>query len=180
MSPPRWLWCFVAAMAVAVVQTVVVDELSIAGVHPELLWVLPVAAGLAAGAVPGMAMGLVAGAVWDLFVPGPFGLSALVAVLVGYAAGVLGEEGVGDLGGAAYVVAPLVAAAGGLCAPCCYALFGAIGGHHDYLSVHLVVVALLDAAVAAAAVRPVMRLVGRRLAGDPQRAGSLEPVRGSV
>ena len=87
MSASRWLWLVVVALGLVVVQLTIANELSIDGVHPELLWVLPVAAGLAAGAMAGMAAGFVGGVVADLFLPSPFGLSAFVGVLIGYAHG---------------------------------------------------------------------------------------------
>jgi rod shape-determining protein MreD len=180
VSPMRWFWLVVTSLGVVVVQLTLADEMSIAGVHPELVWVLPVAAGLAAGATAGMAAGFVGGAVADLFLPAPFGLTALVAVFVGYAAGRLGEEGVGDLGGAAWGVAPALGAATGLVAPLAYALLAAIGGHRSYLSINVLVVSGLDLVACALLVRPFMALLGPRLAADGSRSGPLEPVRGTL
>jgi len=180
VTAAKWAWLVVSALAIVVLQLTVADELSIAGRHPELLWVLPVAIGLAAGSTAGMAAGFVAGAIGDLFVPAPLGLGALVGVLVGYAVGRMGDEGVGDLRGAAFAVPPVLAGAAGLCAPLAYALLGAIGGHSSYLSLGVLVVALEDAAACALLVRPVMWLLGPRLAADLSRPGPLEPVRGAM
>ncbi len=180
MTLGRWVWLVVAAFAIAVVQLTLLNQLSIAGVHPELVWILPIAIGLTAGTTPGMAAGFVGGLVADLFVLTPFGLSALVGVLVGYVVGRLGEEGVGDLGGSAPWVAPGIAAAAGLAAPLAYALLGAVGRHHSYLSVRDFVIGALDAGCAALLVRPTMRHLGNRLVGELQRGGSLEPVRGAM
>ena len=179
MSASRWLWLVVVALGLVVVQLTIADQLSVAGVHAELLWVLPVAAGLTAGTMAGMAAGFVGGVVADLFLPTPFGLSAFVGVIVGYVMGRLGEEGIGDLHGSQWWVAPSLAATSGFFAPVLYALCGAALGHHSYLSSTLVVVCLLDAAACALLVRPVMHLVGPLLAEDPLR-GSLEPVRGAM
>jgi rod shape-determining protein MreD len=179
MSVSRWLWLVVVALGIVVVQVTIADELSISGVHAELLWVLPVAAGLSAGAMAGMAAGFVGGVVADLFLPTPFGLSAFVGVLVGYVMGRLGEEGIGDLHGSQWWVAPSLGAVSGFIAPILYALTGAVLGHHSYLSSTLLVVCLLDAAACALLVRPLMRLVGPLLAQDPLRGG-LEPVRGAM
>ncbi len=180
MSTAKWCWLVVAALVVAVVQLTILDELRVAGVHAELLWVLPAAVGLAAGSTGGMAAGFVGGAIGDLFVPGPFGLSALVGVLVGATIGRLGDEGVGDLRGTAYFVPPLLAAGVGLCAPVAYALLGALGGHTSYVSPSLLVVAGLDALCCALLVRPVMHVVGPVMAADLARPGALEPVRGGL
>lgn len=180
MTTAKWLWLLVAALALVVLQIAIADELSVMGVHAELIWVLPVAAGLAAGPMAGMSAGLMGGVVADLFQPTPFGLTALVAVVIGYALGRLGEEGVGDLGGAAWWVAPALAAAAGLVAPLAYALCAAALGHTGYLTaVPVGMVCVLDALACALLVRPTMRLIGPRLAGDA-RAGALEPVRGMV
>jgi rod shape-determining protein MreD len=180
VSASRWLWLIAAGLAVVVVQLTLADELTIAGVHAELVWVLPVAVGLAAGSKAGMAAGLVGGAVADLFAPTPFGLAAIVGVLLGYAVGRLGEEGIGDLGGSAWWVAPGIAFGGGLMAPVLFALCGAAIGHRSYLSATLGVVCVLDALACALLVRPVMRVVGSRIVDDATRAGPLEPVRGDL
>jgi cell shape-determining protein MreD len=167
-------------LVVVVFQLTIADQLSIDGVHAELVWVLPVAAGLSAGPVAGMAAGFVGGAIADLFLPTPFGLTAFVGVLLGYALGRLGEEGVGDLGGAAWWVAPGLAAAAGFVAPILYAVGGVALGHHHYLSSSLPYVCVLDSVACALLVRPVMRVLGPRLADDGARGGALEPVRGAM
>jgi rod shape-determining protein MreD len=175
----RWAWLVVVSLGVVVVQLTLLDELSVHGVHPELVWVLPVAAGLVGGAMPGMAAGFVGGVVADLFLPTPFGLTAVVAIPIGYAIGRLGEEGIGDLSGAQWWVAPGLGALAGLVAPAAYAAVGVVLGHRSYVSPSLVVVCLLDAALCALAVRPMMRLLAPLLAQDPLR-GRLEPVRGAM
>jgi rod shape-determining protein MreD len=179
MTPAKWLWLVVASLAIVVLQLTIADQLSIDGVHVELVWILPIAAGLSAGPLTGMAAGFVGGAVADLFLPTPFGLSALVGVLLGYVLGRLGEEGVGDLGGAAIWVAPGLAAAAGFLAPLLYASFGAVLGHPHFISSSLLIVCVLDAIAAALLVRPAMRVLGPVLTSDVAR-GALEPVRGGM
>ena len=179
MSGPKWLWLVAAGLVAVVAQLTLADELTIAGVHAELVWVLPVAAGLAAGPKAGMAAGLMGGAIADLFLPTPFGLTALIGVVLGFALGRLGEEGIGDLGGSAWWVAPSLGFGAGLVAPIGYALCGAAIGHRSYLSVSLLVVCVLDATVCALLVRLVMRVLAP-LADDSSRAGPLEPVRGTA
>ena len=177
MRASRWLWLVVASFAIVVLQLAIVNNLTIAGVHVELIWVLPIAAGLGAGPMAGMAAGFVGGAVVDLFLPTPYGLTALVGVVIGYVLGRLGEEGIGDLGGSAWWVAPSLAAAAGFLAPVLYALSGAVIGHPSYLAIPLFVVSVLDAIACAVLVRPCMRVLGPLLADEPSRGG-LEPVRG--
>lgn len=180
MNLARWLWLVAAGLAMVVLQLAIADELSIAGVHAELVWVLPVAVGLAAGSRAGMAAGLVGGAAADLFLPTPFGLSAIVGVIVGGLIGRLGEEGIGDLGGSAWWVAPSLAFGAGLLAPVLYAIFGAAIGHDSYLSATLGVICVLDAVACTLLVRPVMRALGPQVVDDLVRAGPLEPVRGAL
>ena len=180
MTAAKWLWLLLASLVLVILQITIADQLVIMGVHAELIWVLPVAAGLSAGPMAGMSAGFVGGVVADLFQPTPFALTALVAVVLGYALGRLGEEGVGDLGGAAWWVAPALGAAAGLVAPLLYALCAAAIGHKGYLTdVPVGTVCILDAVATALLVRPTMRLLGPRLAEDA-RAGALEPVRGMV
>jgi rod shape-determining protein MreD len=180
VSLSRWFWLLVAGFGIVVLQLTLADELTISGVHAELIWVLPVAVGLAAGTKAGMAAGLAGGAVADLFLPTPFGLTPLIGVLVGYVVGLLGEEGIGDLGGSAWWVAPSLGFAAGLVAPALYAGSGAALGHRGYLSTSLAVVCALDAVACALLVRPVMRILGRLVVDDTLRAGPLEPVRGAL
>jgi hypothetical protein len=180
VTATRWAWLLAGGLVIVVAQLTLADELTIAGVHAELVWVLPVAVGLAAGTRAGMAAGLAGGAVADLFLPTPFGLTALAGVLLGFAVGRLGEEGIGDLGGSAWWVAPSIAFGGGLVAPVLFAVLGAALGHRSYLSVTLGVVCALDAVVCALLVRPVMRVLGALVVDDSSRAGPLEPVRGTL
>jgi hypothetical protein len=180
VSASRWVWLVVAGLAVVVLQLTLADELLVSGVHAELVWVLPVAVGLAAGPKAGMAAGLAGGAVADLFLPTPFGLTALVGVVLGFLVGRLGEEGIGDLGGSAFWVAPSIAFGAGLVAPVVFAGFGAVLGHRSYLSASLGLICALDAVACALLVRPVMRVLGPRVVDDLLRAGPLEPVRGAL
>ena len=65
------------------VQSTIVLDLPIGGAHPELMVLLPVAAGIVGGPEEGAVMGFVAGLAADLLLPTPFGLTALVGCLVG-------------------------------------------------------------------------------------------------
>ena len=70
-----------------VVQAIVLRRLRIEGAHPELLLIVPLAAGLAGGRERGAAMGFAAGLLADLFLLAPFGLSALVYSVLGFTVG---------------------------------------------------------------------------------------------
>jgi hypothetical protein len=63
---------------------------------------------------------LLGGIMFDTHATTPFGLTALVGMVLGYAASRLGREGVGDLDSAAIWVTPVIAAVGGFMAPLLY------------------------------------------------------------
>ena len=63
-------------------------DLRVGGVHPDIMILLPIVAGIVGGPGRGASMGFGAGLVADLFLPTPFGLSALVGCLIGFAVGV--------------------------------------------------------------------------------------------
>lgn len=65
------------------------NQIVIGGVHPDVMVILPVAAGLTAGAQRGASIGFVAGLFADLAVQLPFGLSSLTFVLAGFVAGLV-------------------------------------------------------------------------------------------
>src|SRR5205807_9679243 len=75
---------FVIFLVVMVQQTVVV-ALRVGGAHPDLLWLLPITAALLDGPETGAIVGFWAGLAFDLVLPTPFGLSALVGCVLGYA-----------------------------------------------------------------------------------------------
>lgn len=76
----------VVATAVVLQQTLVMD-IDVGGVHPDILILLPITAGIVGGPNRGVTVGFATGLVADLFLPTPFGLSALVACIVGFAVG---------------------------------------------------------------------------------------------
>jgi rod shape-determining protein MreD len=88
------------ALTVALVVTAVLLELTalpllgLPGATPDLVAVTVIALGLVAGPVRGAATGLFAGLLLDLVTPadGVLGLTALVLVVIGYFAGVLGGD----------------------------------------------------------------------------------------
>ena len=74
---------------VLMVQQTVMVALRIRGAHPDLLWLLPITAALLDGPETGAIVGFWAGLSFDLVLPTPFGLSALVGCLLGYSVGAL-------------------------------------------------------------------------------------------
>ncbi|MDA8039227.1 MAG: rod shape-determining protein MreD [Actinomycetota bacterium] len=87
MTLRGWLRFVGVLVLVAVVQVGVLDGITVAGAHPDLFLLVAVVCGLAAGPQLGSVMAFVSGLVADLFVPTPYGLSALCFVLVAFAVG---------------------------------------------------------------------------------------------
>lgn len=151
-------------------QSTVVLELRIAGEVPDVMLLLPIAAGLVAGPAEGAAVGFVAGMAADLLLPTPFGMTALVATLVGFSVGVA----TGDVARRVRGFSTLVALAASAIAVMLYAVLGAVLGESQFLHVDLVavvvLVAVVNAVLAGPAVKvlrwallpPAERLAGRR------------------
>ena len=89
-----------------------------------IVWLWPLAMGLAGLTVLSLWCALVAGVFFDTHASTPFGLTAVVALLLAYGASRLGREGVGDLDSAAWWVTPILAAGAGAAAPVIYTVGG--------------------------------------------------------
>jgi cell shape-determining protein MreD len=111
-------------LTVVGVQFAVFTQWRFAGVVVMLVWLWPVAVGLTGLTSLAMFAGLLAGLLFDAQSATPFGLSALVGLLLAYFASRLGKEGVGDLDSAALWVTPALAAAAGFVAPLLYVASG--------------------------------------------------------
>ena len=157
MTARQGLRVVLVIFLVVVLQSTLALDLRLGGAHPNVVYLLAIAAGLVAGPDQGAVVGFAAGLALDLLLPTPFGLSALVASVVGFGVGTLGSresaEGAEQEGWRAVVVA-LFASAG---AVIMYAVVGAILGQgqflHASLAVIMVVVALVNAVLAVPAVR---------------------------
>lgn len=79
--------CSLVIVVCLVVQDTILDGIRVSGAHPDLMILLPIAAGYAAGPERGAGFGFAAGLAADLLLPTTFGLSALVGCLLGYAVG---------------------------------------------------------------------------------------------
>ncbi|MGH9189798.1 MAG: rod shape-determining protein MreD [Acidimicrobiales bacterium] len=75
-------------LLVVFAQTMLATRLDIAGVVPDVMLLVAIAGGITGGPARGAALGFGAGLVIDVFLQSPFGMSALVYSLVGYAVGV--------------------------------------------------------------------------------------------
>lgn len=89
---PRLLARWVLVLSAAwVLQAGVATDVRPAGVHPDLLLLVAVCAGLVGGPARGAGVGFAAGLLADLFLSGRFGVSALAFAVTGYASGVAGD-----------------------------------------------------------------------------------------
>ena len=121
LGPLAVVTVFVVALQLAVLTT-----LRFAGTVVMLVWLWPLAVGLAGYTGLALVAAGVAGFLFDTHATTPFGLSALVALVLAYGASRLGKEGVGDLDSAAWWVTPVLAGLGGLVAPALYVILGAV------------------------------------------------------
>ena len=91
-------WFRVPALAVVVVtvQTVVISQIHLLGVSPDLVVLCAVASGLVGGPQRGTVAGFVFGLVYDLALTTPFGLWTLVLCVTGFAVGLTRNEAIRD------------------------------------------------------------------------------------
>jgi hypothetical protein len=154
----------VATMFIVGFQLSVFSTLRFAGVVFMLVWLWPFALGLAGFTTLSIWAAVIGGVFFDTHTTTPFGLTAMVGVVLAYGASRLGKEGVGDLDSAAWWVTPILAAGAGFAAPVIFTL-GGIGVlnfslWHDSL-VDAMVVNAIAFFVLARPVSRLARLVGR-------------------
>lgn len=144
----------------AVLQRTWLDGVRVSGAHPDIMLLLPIGAGVVGGSEAGAVVGFFAGAVADLFLPTPFGLSALSFSLLGYAVGSV-QEG---LLRAAWWITPLTAFVASAVGVVLFALVGAVVGQPQFVRPTLIGVTLVVATGNAVLSLPVVRAVTWALA----------------
>jgi rod shape-determining protein MreD len=154
----------VILIALMVQQTVML-ALRVGGAHPDLLWLLPITAALLDGPETGAIVGFWAGLSFDLVLPTPFGLSALVGCLLGYAVGSLTTAA----DPRAAWLKPVAAVAGSIAADMLFAVLGAILGQSQMVQVNFVALVLVVGVSSLVLVLPVNRLMRWALAGESNR-----------
>jgi rod shape-determining protein MreD len=132
-----WLRLVVVIVVTAVLQVGVLDGLEVHGAHPDGFLLVAIAAGLVAGPQRGAVIAFVVGLVADLFVLTPFGLSALVDVLVAFG---VGSAAALPAGRAPYSFRMVMAFAGGITGTLLFAVISALLGQPKLSSHELVVV----------------------------------------
>jgi rod shape-determining protein MreD len=150
---------------VLMVQQTMMVAVRIGGVHPDLLWLLPITAALADGPETGGIVGFWAGLAFDLVLPTPFGLSALVGCLLGYAVGALTSA----LDPRTTWLKPVAALAGSVAADMLFAVLGAILGQPQMVQIDFVALFLMISVSSVVFVLPVSRLMRWALAGENNR-----------
>jgi rod shape-determining protein MreD len=150
---------------VLMVQQTMMVALRIEGVHPDLLWLLPITAALADGPETGGIVGFWAGLAFDLVLPTPFGLSALVGCLLGYAVGSLTSA----VDPRAAWLKPVAALTGSVAADMLFAVLGAILGQSQMVQIDFVALFFMVSISSVVFVLPVSRLMRWALAGENNR-----------
>jgi rod shape-determining protein MreD len=147
---------------VLMVQQTVMVSLRIGGAHPDLLWLLPITAALLDGPETGAIIGFWAGLAFDLVLPTPFGLSALVGCLLGFVTGSLTAA----VDPRAAWLKPVAALAGSVAADMLFAVLGAILGQQQMVQVDFLTLFLVVGVSSVVLVLPVNRLMRWALAGE--------------
>lgn len=138
-----------------VVQETLMLDVRIGGVHPDILVLLPIVAGIIGGPSRGASIGFGTGLVSDLFLPTPFGLSALVGTLVGFAVGLATVA----LDRTAWWLAPLAALGGSALYEVTYGALGSVLGQPQMLHVALTRIVVVVSVTNAILAIPAMRLM---------------------
>ncbi|HVL28711.1 MAG TPA: rod shape-determining protein MreD [Acidimicrobiales bacterium] len=153
----------VALLLCLLLHTTLLAEVRVAGVMPDIMLLVAVAAGLVAGPSYGAVAGFASGLLSDLLLPTPLGLSALVFTLIGYAVG-LAKAGLLRESPAFPVAVAFVASSAGVGL---FALAGSMIGATGLMNARLATVMLVVGIANGLLVLPVLRLVRWSLAGRP-------------
>jgi rod shape-determining protein MreD len=140
---------------VLVVQSTVILAIRFRGLHPDTLWLLPITAALLAGPETGAMVGFWSGLAFDLILPTPFGLGALVGCLLGYATG----AATAAMDRRAVWLKPVAALVGSVAAEMVFAVLGAIFGQQQMVQIDFVSLFAVVAISSVILVLPVGRLM---------------------
>ena len=135
-------------------QIAVASRIEVFEVRGDLMLLIAVAAGLAAGPDRGAVVGFAAGISFDLLLQSPFGLSALTYALVAYVAGSLQDSVLR----ASWWIPVATAATASTLGVILYGVFGSVVGE-DLLGLPLLRIALVVGVLNAVAAPAVLRIV---------------------
>ena len=155
MSAPAALRVALVTLSLLLVQSTVVLWVRIDGLHPDIVWLLPVTAALLAGPETGAIVGFGSGLAFDLVLPTPLGLGALVGCLLGYSVGVATAA----VDRRAVWLRPLAALVGGVGADMLFSVLGAIFGQQQMVQVDFLSLFAVVAVSSVILVLPVSRLM---------------------
>ena len=162
------LWVVRVAMSsivVVAIQVAVLSNIRVGGVVIMGIWLWTLVVGLLGGTPPAMVAGATTGALFDAHVSTPFGLFVGVGLLVGYVAGQLGREGIGDFEAAAWWMPSAIGLAFGFVAPVVLMIAAALTGNFQFWRGDLGATMVVNALVFACAIR-FIAILSRRLVGD--------------
>jgi hypothetical protein len=148
----------VATCTLVALQLDIVSPWRISGVVIMIVWLWPVAFGVAGATGPAVATGVLAGLLFDARTVTPYGLTAIVGALLGLAAARLGREGVGDLDGAAWWMAPLLRTRRRLSRALLFAAGGFVTGQSNLWRGNLGTMMVVNAAAFFVLARPLARV----------------------
>jgi rod shape-determining protein MreD len=148
----RWL---VVTFILLMLQSTVMLSVRISGVHPDLLWLLPITAALLDGPETGALVGFWSGLAFDLILPTPFGLSALVGCVLGFSMGMATAA----VDKRAVWLKPVAALFGSVVADMLFAVLGAVVGQQQMVQIDFFALFLVVALSSVILVLPVSRLM---------------------
>jgi rod shape-determining protein MreD len=153
------------AFIVLIVQSTVMLSIRIGGVHPDIFWLVPITAALLAGPETGALVGFWAGLAFDLVLPTPFGLSALVGCILGYTTG----TATAAVDERAVWLKPVAALIGAVGADMLFAVLGAVFGQQQMVQINFLSLFGVIAASSVILVLPVSRLMRWAVSSDSPR-----------
>jgi rod shape-determining protein MreD len=162
MTMGNWVRLGVVVLVAITVQEALLDQLRIAGTHPDVIFLISVAAGYVGGSGRGAVVGFGAGVVADLFLPTTFGMTALVGAVLAYCVGVATSS----LVRSSLALQVVTGAAGTAAGLCLYATLGAVLGYPEMLNHDLVPALAVSTPAAAVLSLPAMRLVAWAITSD--------------
>ena len=139
MNRVSYLRLALVVLVGVVAQISIFSHLNIDGMHPEIIWLFPIAAGLVGGSQVGAITGFGAGIALDCLQPTPFGLTALVATILGFVIGLATERNGLNVEGAAWWVTPALSAGATLIAVGTYGILGFVFGEDQFSAINYLV-----------------------------------------
>jgi rod shape-determining protein MreD len=165
MSVRAGLRVALVTLLLLLAQTTVILWIRFDGLHPDIVWLLPITAALLDGPETGALVGFGSGLAFDLVLPTPLGLGALVGCLLGYAVGV----STAAVDRRAAWLKPVAALIGCVGADMLFAVLGAIFGQQQMVQVDFLSLFVVVAVSSVILVFPVSRLMRWALQTDGDR-----------